>query len=440
MAFPNLNGKGITLSTTYYNLKEIGAGNFGRVYIAEQRVEDLFVREVAIKIIKEEISIINVARILKDAVSLARVLDDSGDSTGKRFLGRIYDVGTFEDIIDEQARRYGYIVMEYIRGTSLEKHLRARKKAGASYTADTVMRYAEQLCLGLRVLHELDPPIVHQDIKPDNIMITTVDDEVRLVDFGLAAALNSVFHWKYGVAGTTAYMAPETLLGMSTEASDIYSIGLTLYELLTCEYPLTGIRDRDDLSPSENLHHNYETRSLLNIKKPSSKNLSVTPEVDEIVMRCLTFDHSNKPLGRYQSAGELLDAIRNIRQRDPLEVLYCEGMQAFSAGKYNDALSLFSQVEGRASENHPTGCRAIWGMGKSYFASRDTEHAIMYFERTLERHRLKGFFTKAEERIRLYDDLIIEDAINFWSGIVGIDLHNHVSINILNGKKKGKLK
>lgn len=302
-----------------YHIQEvIGAGAFGVVFRAEQKILDIFVRQVAIKITKESsISWKNAQQIFTDAVCLARALEESKDSEGKRFLVRVYDMG----ILDKFDGR-GYIVMEFIKSkTTLGDYIRSRRKFFLSSGISRKhipkgLEIAKQICKGLRVLHSLNHPVIHRDLKPDNILLTD-DEEVRIVDFGLAAEISKILGFKSGVAGTIPYMAPETLLGKSNCASDVYSLGLILYKMFTGKHPFEQIQDPPDGSDHAKLLYHYQTRKELFITPPSRLNNTLDERIEAIIMQCLEFN-SDK---RFQSASELLEAIEDLETDEEKRVL-----------------------------------------------------------------------------------------------------------------------
>ena len=181
--------------------------------------------------------------------------------------------------------------MEYVDGYSL----RTKIDKGAS-DIDEVLDITKQICEGLTKAHQAD--IVHRDIKPENILIDN-DGRAKILDFGLAKLKGvSKLTKETSTLGTIHYMSPEQLQGKEVDnRSDIWSLGVVLYELLTCEVPFTG---------------DYEqavTYAILNEESHEIQNIS--PEIQQIVMKTL----AKQPLERYQSTNAILDDINSIQNK-----------------------------------------------------------------------------------------------------------------------------
>ena len=177
---------------------------------------------------------------------------------------RTYDIASVDGHV--------FLVMEYIGGEDLASVLRRLGRP----SRDKAVEIARQLCLGLGAAHERG--VLHRDLKPANIMI---DDRgrVRITDFGLAGLEEEQ---RPGGGGTPAYMAPEQSAGgASTVQSDLYSIGLVLYEIFTGKraYESRGTPRAQDSSP----------------RSPSTITPDIDPAVERVVMRCLESDPRNRP-------------------------------------------------------------------------------------------------------------------------------------------------
>lgn len=177
------------------------------------------------------------------------------------------------------------IIMEYIEGTSLDKVI---DKYGAQ-PQDTVVRWGIQLCDVLEYLHSQTPSIIYRDMKPANIMLKP-DGSIVLVDFGMAREYKPDSNYDTGIYGTHGYAAPEQFAGISqTDArTDIYSLGVTLYNLAT------GV---DPCMPAHDLEH------------ASNDNPLLSKQLEHIIATCVKI----KPEGRYQSAGQLRDALIRVQ-------------------------------------------------------------------------------------------------------------------------------
>lgn len=194
---------------------------------------------------------------------------------------------TIHDIVVTKV--HAYLVMDYFRSQNLksyihndlhEVHLRLPK-------------LTEQVCMALGYMH--DKGWLHRDVKPDNILLNK-GSEVRVIDFSLAAKPGK--HKE--IQGTKSYIAPETLLRKKqTRATDMYSLGVTLFLALTGELPITGI------TPSELLKNHLQRIP----PAPSNINPNVSPEMDQVVLKML----EKKPEKRFGSMDELYSALRAIK-------------------------------------------------------------------------------------------------------------------------------
>ena len=265
----------------YEILGELGRGAMGVVYRA---TDPVIGRAVAVKTI----------RLSEEGTGLSRPELLSRFQTEARAAGLlthpnivvVYDAG-------EENGLY-YICMELIEGKSLQALL----DAGHSFPVPRVLRILEQTCSALQFAH--DRSIVHRDIKPANLMLTA-DDTVKVTDFGTAKILQfGTVQQTTHVMGTPSYMSPEQVKGRPVDGrSDIFSLGVLLYEVLTGEKPFPGqsittviykIVNEDPIPP----------RQL---------NPSLHPGLSDIVMHSLAKD----PEARYQSCREMLEDVRNYR-------------------------------------------------------------------------------------------------------------------------------
>jgi serine/threonine protein kinase len=189
--------------------------------------------------------------------------------------------------------------MEFVEGVPLLMHLRA---AGTLSVA-TGLRFVKQVCRAVQVVHRQGA--VHRDLKADNVLIDR-RGMVRVVDFGLAAFADPRLGYIPGSMGTFTYMAPETLQGRSTPASDVYSLGLMLYEIFTGGGPHLTAPWRTDGEDHREEH--YRLKTGLQFTPPSQTQNEIRYDyrwIDGLIQRCLHED----PACRFATAGELLKAI-----------------------------------------------------------------------------------------------------------------------------------
>lgn len=294
-------GVGEPIGNTYTVSAKVGAGAFADVY----RVHHRFLGEQAMKIFKtsreitgqtpvgEEQIRTNPASNLKEARQLV-------DLSHPRIV-RVYDANIFE----RAGELLGFMTMEYASGGTLDaviaRHMRL--------TLLESVRIGRSIAEALAYTHSLSPPLIHRDIKPSNILATSIgtDLQVKVADFGLASALDSESRLCES-AGTLAFSPPETAWGVADERADVYSLGVTLYKLLTGihPFPIPRLEDvRMSRRFSEALGVGRRT-----IQPPSQILLEKIPELDQLVMKALSPDI----FGRHRNAQEFLDEIRKVEE------------------------------------------------------------------------------------------------------------------------------
>ncbi len=263
---------GDVLSERYRIFGLLGRGGMGEVY----RADDLKLKQaVALKFLPESLSASGaaLARFYKE-VSVARQISH-------RHVCRVYDVGEYEG--------QHFISMEFVRGEELSSLLKRIGRLPQGKAAEVT----RQLCAGLAAVHERG--VLHRDLKPANIMVDERGD-VRITDFGIAALAEEV-SGREAMAGTPAYMSPEQLEGSElTVRSDIYSLGLVLYEVFTGQkaFEAAGLPEllrlrRSDTTPTS----------------PSQLVPDLDPLVERVILRCLERDPSKRPASALQVAAAL---------------------------------------------------------------------------------------------------------------------------------------
>jgi serine/threonine protein kinase len=271
----------------YEILGELGRGAMGVVYRA---TDPVIGRTVAVKTI----------RLSEEGTGLSRPELLSRFQTEARAAGLlthpnivvVYDAG-------EENGLY-YITMELIEGKSLQALL----DSGHFFPVPRVLRIMEQTCSALQFAHERN--IIHRDIKPANLMLTA-DDTVKVTDFGTAKILQfGTVQQTTHVMGTPSYMSPEQVKGRPVDGrSDIFSLGVLLYEILTGEKPFPG------QSITTVIYKIVNEEPI----PPRTLNPSIHQGLSDIVMRTL----AKEPEVRYQSCRELLEDLRNYRALAPAD-------------------------------------------------------------------------------------------------------------------------
>jgi serine/threonine-protein kinase len=292
-----------------YKLLDVQAsGAFGTVFRAEQYFCRQLVRPVAVKVSRQtELSEETAPYLFGDALILAQILAASTpglDDAGRRHLVQIHDMG----LLAEHDNR-AFLVMEYVDGLPLVSHMRAAGRISVSIG----LRFIKQICRGMALVH--GQGAVHRDLKSDNILVDR-RGIIRIVDFGLAAYADPRLGFAPGSLGTFTYMAPETLMGRSTPASDVYSLGLLIYELFTGSGPhLTAPWSQDDRKDQRDEH--LRLKKSLHFSPPSAVQNEIRNDhrwLDALIPRCLEFE----PEHRFADAGALLVAIESCESGEPL--------------------------------------------------------------------------------------------------------------------------
>ena len=281
--------KGQKINDRYQIIKSIGEGGMANEYLAYDTILD---RNVAVKVLRGDLATDEkfVRRFQREALSASSLSHPN--------IVEVYDVG-------EDNGQY-YIVMEYIEGCQLKQLLKKRGRLTLSEVIDIMLQITD----GLSVAH--DAYIIHRDIKPQNIMILD-SGLVKITDFGIAMAMNSTqLTQTNSVMGSVHYLPPEQANGKgSTLQSDIYSMGILMYELLTGELPYKG-----DNAVEIALKHLKE-------KIPSVREkLSEIPQsVENIIIKAT----AKNPKNRYADARSMNEDLRTClddsRANEPKIVL-----------------------------------------------------------------------------------------------------------------------
>ena len=274
---------GTTINSRYDIKMLIGDGGMANVYLAYDRT---LKRHVAIKMLRYELS--------KDEGFIKRFKRESAQviNLDHPHIVHVYTVGDY--------KQQPFIVMEYVNGKTLKDYLREH----GALDPQTAIHVMTQLAEGVLYAHQ--NKIIHRDLKSQNIMITE-DQVVKITDFGIALSSNEADITQTNtIMGSVHYLAPELARGnLATERSDIYALGIILYELLTGDVPFKG--EGAVNIALQHLEAAMPSIKLVNDQLPNS--------LDNIISRCT----SKQPSERYRSVDELLVSLRSALQMDRVD-------------------------------------------------------------------------------------------------------------------------
>lgn len=293
---------GKVLGNRYTIVEKIGEGGMAIVYKAKC---SLLNRYVAIKVLRYEF--INdeefIEKFRREAQAAA--------SLSHANIVNVYDVGMEDDIY--------YIVMEYIDGKTLKDIIQEKGKLSLEETLDFSMKVVDAL------VHAHANKLIHRDIKPHNIMVTS-DGRVKVTDFGIArAATSSTITSTNSVMGSAHYFSPEQARGGYTdEKSDIYSVGIMMYEMCTGVLPFSG-----DSPVTIAIKHIQEDAVL-----PTEVDSTVSKELESVIMKCIEKTQSD----RYSSSSELLKDLTDIKNGNTPSVSKFNGSETQVLPRIDDTV------------------------------------------------------------------------------------------------------
>lgn len=271
--------RGRIFAGRYEIIEELGKGGMGQVYrVFDKKIEE----EVTLKLIKPEIaSDQGTIERFRNELKFARKITHKN-------ICRMYDLNEEKGI--------PYITMEYIPGENLKSMIAMTDKLGAG----TIIKIAKQICEGLAEAHKLG--VVHRDLKPSNIMIDK-EGNVRILDFGIARSVETKGTTSIGaIIGTPEYMSPEQAETKAVDhRSDIYSLGVVLFEMVTGSIPFEG-----ETPLGIAMKHKGE-------KPPDPRKLNpqIPEDLGQIILKCL----EKKKEDRFQRAEHLLSQLTKVEER-----------------------------------------------------------------------------------------------------------------------------
>lgn len=313
----------------YKILEKLGEGGMGEVYKAQDTRLDRF---VALKFLPSQLT--------ADAEQKARFIQEAKTASSMNHpnVCTIHDIQEFES---NNGEKQLFIVMEFVEGKTL------KEKAG-SLSEKQMLEISVQVAEGLAAAHEKG--IVHRDIKPENIMIRK-DGIAQIMDFGLAKLYSTSNVSRLTKAGTTmgtiGYMSPEQVQGLDVDhRTDIFSLGVVLYELFAGETPFKG------------MHETAIMYEIVNVDAPplSTVRDGIDPQLDEIILECLEKDKDE----RCQSARELAKDLRKVKKSTGHR----------KSRVYNVNSDTFKKSSGNISASTPSGSVTLEVLNKKFDLSK----------------------------------------------------------------------
>ena len=303
--------KGELIDNRYKIVKSIGEGGMANVYLAWDTILE---REVAVKILRGDLA--------GDEKFIRRFQREANAASSLRHpnIVEMYDVG-------EDDGRY-FIVMEYVDGKTLKSLIKKRGALNLTEAIDIMM----QLTSGIACAH--DRYIIHRDIKPQNVMILE-DGRVKITDFGIAMALNNnELTQTNSVMGSVHYLPPEQASGSgSTIKSDIYSLGILMFELLTGKVPFKG----DNAVEIAIKHMKDQIPSVCSI------NNTIPQSVENIILKAC----AKNPKNRYETVAEMNEDLKTCL--DPLR--FEEKRLVYKYPEHNNDSKTITKIESRELKN-----------------------------------------------------------------------------------------
>ncbi|MFC1745451.1 protein kinase [Candidatus Riflebacteria bacterium] len=260
----------------YKDIKVLGAGGMGVVYRGHDTTLNI---PIALKLIRPEWA--------KDKELVENMLLEA------QLMAKVGKHPNIVSIYDIQWKGIPYIMMEYIKGEDLREYINNNKQI----SHDRILHIAKQAFEGLAFVHENDPPIIHRDIKPENLMLDEKLD-VHIMDLGLAE-FGAKSEDTPNVVGTPAYMSPEQWSGASglDGRTDIYSVGIIVYEMITGTLPFMNSFFRKIVSEADS---------------PKSINDKVPEDWENFIVKCI----KKNPDERYTTAHDALEALKQLKPFD----------------------------------------------------------------------------------------------------------------------------
>jgi len=414
---------GSTFAGRYQIIEELGKGGMGKVYrVLDKELNE----EIALKLIKPEIATDKkTVERFKSELKLARRISHKN-------VSRMYE------LLEEKGNRF--ITMEYVPGDDLKSFIRR----SGQLAVGTTIRIAKQVCEGMAEAHRLG--VVHRDLKPSNIMIDK-EGNARILDFGIARSMKAKGITGTGVMiGTPEYMSPEQVEAKEVDQrSDIYSVGIILFEMLTGQLPFEA-----DTPLAIAMKHKGEAP-----RDPKELNAQIPEGLNRLILKCMEKEKEK----RIQNAGELFSELKATEKGDTrgekgieeswensiavlpfADLSPQKNQEYFCDGMAEELITVFTKME---------GLRVVARTSAFFFKSKNVD--VREIGRKLNVDKvLEGSVRKAGSRLRITAQLInVADGYHLWSDRYDRDLddvfaiQDEISVAILEalkGKFFGKKK
>jgi len=274
-----------TVIAERYSIKSfLGAGSFGEVYLAESTQHGV----VALKMIPFDSTCTNPEGVLREASTMAMMEHP--------YVVKLYEIGIHGDTTGQ----YGYLAMKYLSGGTRRSLLDQQVRL----PVEQALAFGQELLSALAFAHTQIPPIIHGDIKPENVLLSADSpSHAHLSDFGVAQMACEITGMTTA-AGTLFYMPPECLWGYAVPASDVFCMGMLLYTMLTGVSPF-ALPELDSMTDKERRKAIEMSRRAVP-HPPSQFNASIGNSLDQVIFQALALD----PKERYQDASEFLQALQ----------------------------------------------------------------------------------------------------------------------------------
>jgi serine/threonine-protein kinase len=276
---------------TYTVDSYLGQGAFGAVY----KVRHRFMGIQALKIFHPgSISLKQQSELFNEAYILSKLTHEN--------VVRVYEANTF--IFNDT--KYCYIAMEFVEENTLSRFLEEKVRL----PIDLAVSIQKDICRGLAQAHKLSPPVVHKDVKPQNILLSIKEKKIiaKVSDFGLAKHVDPITRITTA-GGTLAFMPPEGFWNYETPASDVFSSGIVFYIMVTGVSPFS-IPPEASYTNQKDIEAEIKASRNKRPEPPSKFNAQLDKTIDKIILKALEPDIKN----RYQNADEFLKAIEEYQQ------------------------------------------------------------------------------------------------------------------------------